>query len=203
MPSWYRFRGRWLPALLAAILFSPLPAAAQEPPFEELVETCGSCHGMDGNSTTPEIPSLAGQPRTFIETQMIFFRERLRQSEIMTPQAQGLSDATIGRLADHFSALAPTPEPGPPDEALMEQGRALAREGRCGTCHLPSYAGRQQMPRLAGQREEYLVQAMRAYRDATRRSPDTTMVDIMRGVPDEDIKALAHFLAHQPLEPSE
>lgn len=52
------------------------------------------------------------------------------------------------------------------------------------------------MPRLAGQREDYLIKAMKDYRDRRRGGPDTTMIEIMTGTPDEDIQALAHFLAH-------
>ena len=52
------------------------------------------------------------------------------------------------------------------------------------------------MPRLAGQREDYLAYAMKAYRERTRGGPDTTMIDIMRGVDNEAIEAMAHFFAN-------
>jgi cytochrome c553 len=66
---------------------------------------------------------------------------------------------------------------------------------QCGACHLPDFRGREQMPRLAGQREEYLTSAMLAYRDNRRVGADTMMSGVLYGVSDSDIRALAHFLS--------
>lgn len=187
-------------ALAAAALLFPAQLAAQEAendmPLEERIEMCGSCHGADGMSPNANVPDLAGQPKTFIETQMIYFRERLRRDEIMTPQARGLSDETIIALAEHYAGLGPKLRDTAVRQDLFERGRKLAAEGRCGTCHLPDYSGRNQMPRLAAQREDYLNRTMIAYREQERGGPDSTMIDILRGVPDADIAALAHFLAN-------
>ena len=79
----------------------------------------------------------------------------------------------------------------------MKRGTELAAQMHCGQCHLPNYRGRAQMPRLAGQREDYLVDTMRLYRDNKRTGADTTMAEILRGVSDADIRALAHFLARR------
>lgn len=189
---------------LAAFAAAALPfaghALAQDAdgtvPLEQRIEMCGSCHGAQGMSEMENVPDLAGQPRTFIETQMIYFREKLRRSEIMTPQAQGLKDETIVALARHYASLEPKPRNTEVSQDLFQKGRKLADEGRCGTCHLPDYTGRNQMPRLAGQREDYLNSTMIAYREQERGGPDSTMIEIMRGVSDADIAALAHFLAH-------
>lgn len=78
------------------------PAAGKS--LEEQIAICGGCHGEDGNSTQEGVPSLAGQPPLAVTNQLIYFRERLRQSEIMTPQAQGLEDSAIQALADHYAA---------------------------------------------------------------------------------------------------
>ncbi len=79
----------------------------------------------------------------------------------------------------------------------MARGRVLARAGRCDQCHLPDFSGRAQMPRLAGQREDYLTAALTAYRDEERGGADTTMIDVMHDTSDADIRALAHFLSRQ------
>lgn len=191
--------GRLATGAAAALLLlpgKPPQAASPDVPLAERIEKCGTCHGPDGNSPDENVPSLAGQPRIFIETQLIYFRERLRQSERMTPQAAGLSDETITALANYYAKLPVKPKAGPVDENLMARGRQLAEAGRCGSCHLPDFSGRSQMPRLAGQREAYLAQAMKSYRSQTRGGPDTTMIDILREVSDSDIRALAHFFAH-------
>jgi cytochrome c553 len=147
---------------------------------------------------TPGIPSIAGQPKLFLETQLVLIREELRPSPQMLPIVQGMKDAEIVRLAEHFSKLpAKSTAAAPADPALAKQGMARAQALRCGVCHLSDFSGQNQVPRLAGQREEYLEAEMRAYRDATRKGGDTIMAAALYGVSDADIKALAHFLARK------
>jgi cytochrome c553 len=177
---------RWAAALLAA--FFVLPATAQE--------ACLACHGPDGNSLTPGIPSIAGQPKLFIETQLVLMREELRPAPQMLPILRGMKDAEIVRLAEHFSKLpARSMASGPADPKLMQRGAERAKALHCNVCHLPDFTGQNQIPRLAGQREDYLVSEMLAYRDGTRKGGDTIMAAALYGVSDADIKALAHFLA--------
>jgi cytochrome c553 len=177
-------KGRW--AFLAAALFS-FPAASQKIPL------CESCHGPGGNSAQPGIPSIAGQPKLFMENQLVLFREGIRKSPVMTPLMAGISDKEIQQLAEHFSKQEVKVVAGPADKKLFAEGQALAQKLRCGICHLGDFSGQKQMPRLAGQREDYLESEMRAYRDNQR--PDTTMTAALYGVKDGEIKALAHFLS--------
>ena len=184
MRSW---KGRW--ALLTA--FSISIACGQD-----RVQLCAACHGDDGNSTNPQIPSIAGQPKLFLENQLILFREELRNSEQMAPVVKGMKDPEIIKLAEHFSKLpAKVMESAPADPALVKQGTAKAKELRCGVCHLADFSGQNQIPRLAGQRETYLDAEMRAYRDGKRTGGDTIMAATLYGVSDADIKALAHYLS--------
>jgi cytochrome c553 len=185
-----------------AALVLPFSAAADDTspaaglPLDEQVQYCGACHGSDGNSTQAGTPSLAGQPALSITNQLIYFRERLRQSELMTPQARGLDDEEIQAMAAYY-ADQPVAEPeGERDADLAAKGQEIVTNRGCASCHSADYSGREQMPRLAGQREDYLAGAMQAYREGTRGGPDTTMIDIMRDTPDEDIEAMAHFLAY-------
>jgi cytochrome c553 len=145
---------------------------------------------------TEGIPSIAGQPKLFIETQLVLIREELRPAPQMLPLVKGMKDAEITRLADHFSKLpAKSMASGKPDPALVERGRARAAALHCGSCHTPDFGGQNQVPRLAGQREEYLLSELRAYRDNERKGGDTAMSEALYGVTDDDIKALAHFLS--------
>lgn len=157
---------------------------------------CEACHGPGGNSAIAGTPSIAGQPQTFLENQLVFFREGLRHSPVMEPIAKDLKDAQIAALAKDFSkaAVKVTAE-GKLDPKVAQRGNQLLGSMHCGQCHLPTYRGRAQMPRLAAQREEYLVSAMQGYRDNTRTGADTTMIEVLRGVPDTDIRAMAHVLA--------
>jgi cytochrome c553 len=179
--------GRW--AWLAALFVSA--AFGQDP-----VALCAGCHGTDGNSQISNIPSIAGQPKLFVENQLILFREGLRVSPQMQPAVQGLTDKEIVRLAQHFSSQPARPATTEAaDPTQVQRGIALAKQLHCGSCHLPDFRGREQMPRLAGQREEYLVEAMLAYRDNRRAGGDTIMAATLYGVSDADIRTLAHYLA--------
>jgi cytochrome c553 len=180
--------GRW--AFLLTALFSFLVFS------QEKIQLCPACHGDDGNSTNPQIPSIAGQPKTFLETQLVLFREELRKSEQMLPVVKGLKDADIVKLAEHFSKLpARSMETAPADAALMKIGAEKAKALRCGVCHTSDFGGQNQIPRLAGQREQYLANELKAYRDNKRSGGDTIMAAALYGVNDADLRALAHFLS--------
>ena len=142
------------------------------------------------------VPSLAGQPKTFLETQLILFREGVRASPQMQPFARDLSDADVSMLSAFYAKQPVQPSSARADPALTKRGRELARKLECGGCHAADFSGRDQMARLAGQREDYLIEAMQAYRD-NRRTGDTTMAAVLYGVPDADIRALAHFLSRE------
>jgi cytochrome c553 len=181
-------KGRWALALTA--LFSSLALP------QERLQLCAACHGEDGNSTNPQIPSIAGQPRLFLETQLVLFREELRRSDQMAPVVKGLKDAEIVKLAEHFSKLpAKSMEKEQMNKELGARAGALAKKLRCNVCHLSDFRGQNQIPRLAGQREAYLEAEMRAYRDGKRTGGDTIMAAALYGVSDADVKALAHYLS--------
>jgi cytochrome c553 len=181
------WKGRWalLTALFASVVFS-----------QERIRLCAACHGASGNSINPQVPSIAGQPKLFLENQLILFREEIRRSEQMLPIVKGMKDPEVIQIAEHFSKLpAKAMESGAANAALMKTGSERAKALRCGICHLADFSGQNQIPRLAGQRETYLEAEMRAYRDGRRTGGDTIMAAALYGVSDADIKALAHFLS--------
>jgi cytochrome c553 len=161
----------------------------------ERLPVCAGCHGADGNSHLPGVPSIAGQPKVFLENYLVLTREGVRGSEVMRKLLHGAPDREIVALASHFSGLPAKPGGGPTDQALFERGRQVAAKNHCGNCHSPDYRGQSQMPRLAGQREEFLAEAMFAYRQNRWPGGDTIMAASLYGISDADIKALAHFLA--------
>jgi cytochrome c553 len=193
-----------LVGLLVAATFAATGTALAAPDSERgrmLAETrhCIACHGSDGRSASAAVPSLAGMPDQVVVLQLIIMREKLRNVEVMKPYAEGLTDAEIEDLGAWFHSLPPAPpdDRGPTDPARMAAGAALAEKGRCGICHLPDYRGREQMPRLAGQREDYLLHALQQFRDGQRIGTDTQMTGVLYGHSDADIAALAHYMAQQ------
>ena len=179
--------------LLGLVVWVGSPVWAQD--ISARLMTCAACHGADGNSQLPNIPSLAGQPKVFVENQLVIIREGLREIPTMKGLLDGVSDAEITAMAVHF-AKQPARNAAPAgNPALMAQGKALAESMRCGICHLPDYRGREQMPRLAAQREDYLQYSMLQFKNNQATGRDTIMAASLYGVSDNDIKALAHFLA--------
>lgn len=181
---------------VTAALFAAAATAAAQPPAGQLA-LCAACHGPEGRSATPGMPSLAGQPRLFVENQLVIIREGLRDvAAPMKTAVERLSDAEIVALATYFASRPPPPLPPATQPARKRAGAELSRRLLCGSCHLPDYAGQQQVPRLAGQDESYLLQAMKQLRDAPGPGRDTIMAATLRGLSDDDLVNLAHHLAH-------
>jgi cytochrome c553 len=156
---------------------------------------CGSCHGEDGNSKIKNMPSLAGQPEFFVLNQLVLMREGVRHVEAMKPLVKDLKDADIDALAKHFAKLEPKASAEIVDPVLVQRGAELAERLRCGSCHLPDLSGQQQIPRLARQRVDYLIHSMKEYRDNKRSGADTFMSNVVAGLSDAEIEALAHYSA--------
>jgi cytochrome c553 len=127
--------------------------------------------------------------------QLILMREGVRQVEVMMPFVKDLTDQDINALAKHYAGLEPKRSDEPIDPKLAARGAEIAEQRRCGSCHLPSLAGQQQMPRLAKQRVDYMVHAMRAYLRDERPGADTLMTAAILGLSDTDLAALAHYAA--------
>jgi cytochrome c553 len=161
----------------------------------EMAGSCGACHGPAGRSSMTEVPSLAGQPAYYLTLQLTLFRDQQRQSARMSPIAAALSDSEVRQLSAYFAALPSAEPPGGQDKARTGEGERLTQVNHCASCHLATYAGQNQMPRLAGQREDYLLKAMKDYRDGNRPGFDGTMTEVLRGIPDRDLVALAHYLS--------
>jgi cytochrome c553 len=187
---------RWRPRVigLAAAIVCASAVSAQPVALAERIVQCGGCHGEDGNSRVEKIPSLAGQPEFFVLNQLFLMREGVRKVEVMTPFVKDLKDADLEALSKHYGQLAAKPSDEPVDPTLVKRGTELSDAKRCASCHLPTMAGRDQMPRLARQRIDYLVHSMKEFRDGTRSAADTLMSNVVAGMSDADLTALAHYV---------
>ncbi|HZY13782.1 MAG TPA: c-type cytochrome [Beijerinckiaceae bacterium] len=170
---------------------------AETAAVKEKAEMCTACHGEAGISQTENIPSLAGQPDQFIQWQLVFFRGGARKNEQMQPIAEQVSNEDIRAFGAYFASLAP-PKPAPDDDPdLSKKGAQAAAGRRCASCHTDTYAGTKAVARIAGQREEYLVKALYEYKSGMRSGgAGAAMTDVAYPLSDEEITALAHYLAH-------
>jgi len=181
--------GRWAPLLTALFL------SAADAQVDKRIASCAECHGKDGTSVKGGVPSIAGQPKVFLENYLVLTREGLRGSEEMRTLLRGVRDPEIVALANHYSRLPARAPAGARDPKLYRRGREVAASNHCGSCHQRDFHGQQQMPRLAGQREDFLLEAMLAYRNNRRPGGDTIMAASLYGIPEADLKALAHYLS--------
>ena len=115
------------------------------------------------------IPSLAAQPDLFIQWQLVFFRAGTRKNEQMQPIVEQLNNEDIRNLGAYYASLTP-PKASKPDDNpdLSTKGAQAAAGRRCASCHTDTYAGTKAVARVAGQREEYLVKALRDYKSGVR-----------------------------------
>ncbi|WP_398470137.1 c-type cytochrome [Tardiphaga sp.] len=174
------------------LVVSPLFAAE---PIAERAAPCLACHGEKGTSETDITPSLGAQQPAYTLIQLYMFREKLRTFEPMNEMAKDLTDDDL-RIFSDYIAMLPKPvavEGG--DPARMQAAKALTSQFRCDSCHNPDFAGRDNIPRIAGQREDYLAKTMREYKDNSRHGYDATMADVMQPISDAQITELAYFLA--------
>ena len=163
----------------------------------ERLPACLACHGESGRSETPDVPSLGGQPESFVLIQLYQFREKQRLVEIMNEMTKDMTDEDLRSFSEAVGKLPPpAPAEPSPDKARMERGVALSAKHRCGFCHNPDYSGHDQIPRLAGQREDYLVKALREYKSGERTGYDPSMVEIAKAIGDREMPDLAYFLAN-------
>lgn len=184
--------GRWAAVLTALFICA---AHAQ---VEDKLKTCAACHGADGNSTIAGTPSIAAQPRIFLENYLVLTREGIRGTQAMQALLKGVPDKDIVALSRHFSGLKAKATTNPVDKKQFEKGKLIASKNRCASCHEANFHGREQMPRLAGQREEFLAEMMLQYRQNRRPGGDTLMAASLYGIPEADFKALAHYFSRLP-----
>jgi cytochrome c553 len=164
---------------------------------KEKAAICAGCHGENGISQTENIPSLAGQPNQFLQWQLVFFRAGARKNEQMSPIAADLSNDDIRNLAIYFASLPPPATPSDDDPALSEAGAKIAAQSHCTSCHTDNFAGAKAVARIAHQRENYLLKALTDYKTSVRSGGgQAVMADVAYPLTEDQIKALAHYLAH-------
>jgi len=164
-------------------------------------EPCLACHGGGGAPQGEVAPLLAAQPDQFIQWQLVYFRSETRKDASMTPISQLLSNADIRDIGAYLSSLpAPAPAAGKDERPdLTEAGEKLAKANRCASCHQEGFTGRDAIPRLAGQREAYLLKALRDFKSGARRGGGVAaMPDAVYPLSDDGLQALAHYFARLP-----
>ncbi len=168
-------------------------------------EVCAPCHGLDGNSTRPDVPSLAGQVQAYLESQLHAFAAQggQRANGVMGAIAVNLGADEMKRAAIYFarqplrpSGLADAPRRERADAAKLFNA-GLPRKGvaSCASCHGTSGQGLPDLfPRLAGQHASYLAEQLRQFRAGSRSSdPKAMMRKLAAGLSDREIDAVSSY----------
>ena len=177
------------------------PAAGPSPYAQRFATLCAACHGANGRSDMPGTPALAGQHSFYAITQLFLFRERRRSNEAMTAVAKPMSDADLQGFANFIGTLSPVlapPPATPPDAARMKKGAELAQQHKCLVCHGADFAGGQQVPRIAGQREDYLQMTLRGFKSGERPGYTMAMGEAVNRVTPDELDTLAYYAARFP-----
>jgi cytochrome c553 len=182
--------------IIAALAFALIASLGRAETLEERAAPCLACHGERGQSETENTPSLSAQQAPYALIQLFMFREKLRVFEPMNEMAKALSDDDLRAFSEFIGKL---PKPEPPtdagDPARLQRAQALVQQHRCNSCHNTDFSGKDNVPRIADQREDYLAKTMREYKDNSRHGYDGTMAEVLQPVTADQIADLAYFLA--------
>ena len=160
-----------LTLFLAAILLpTAAPLQAEQVGAAADASACLSCHGQAGSELAP---LLEGQHAGYLKVQMARFRDHIRQSFPMDALTQGLDDAAIEQISAQLAAR-PWPErvPARRSEGADGDPASAANLSACVGCHGEQLLGADKVPRLAGQRRNYVLQQLEAIASQRRQHPD-------------------------------
>src|ERR1700712_4811024 len=176
---------------LAAALTGPALAAGPS------TEACTACHGA-GTSQTEGIPSLGGMPALYVTNQLFMFREGQRKADPMNSLAEPMTDEDLQAYASEIATL-PAPVyrgPAPDPERVARADAAIAKH-RCASCHAAQLSGDKGVPRIRGQREEYLVKALTTYKTSERAGFDPQMNEVAGELSTNEIADLAYAISRK------
>ncbi|MGZ5120088.1 MAG: c-type cytochrome [Burkholderiales bacterium] len=165
---------------------------------EKRASTCVGCHGAKGMSPNDTWPNLAGQHAAYLARILAAYKSGAQKDIAMTPMAQPLSDGDVQNLAAYYGSLSCKGAASAKPAGDAAAGKALAKN--CTACHGETgIASNPAWPKLAAQKEAYLVNALKAFRAGLRKDP--MMAGVTRGLSDADIANLAAYYAGQSCDP--
>jgi cytochrome c553 len=166
----------------------PAPQSGDPKAGEPLTAMCGGCHGPNGISSDAATPSLAGQDPQYLLKSIKAYRTS-RQHWGMQRYVAGLSDQNMENISAFYTVQKSRPADTPPSSA-----RELA--AKCDLCHDSEDAAKLALPILRGQDKDYLVMALRAYRDDKRESSTMHRMSVIYS--NAVIDDIASYYASQP-----
>ena len=195
---------KWFFIGLLAITPVAVTAAGDAEAGKALAVPCGACHGQNGVALVPGAPNLAGQNERYLKAQLQMIKSDTRAAPLMAGQLANLSDTDLGNLAAYFAAMPASV--GQADGELILVGEQIYRGGianksvpACTACHTPTGSGNAPagFPHIGGQRSDYVIPQLVAYREGVRTTDDAygnAMRQVANGLTDTEIRALASYI---------
>ena len=187
---------RGLAISLLLVLVLPTESFAGAKTGEKKAQLCLLCHKLaNANAPMALMPLLEAQPARYVYLQTKAYKEKRRPGPVMQTNVASLSDRDMRDIADYFAAQKPLRASYQLDPAKTAAGRTKAEELKCATCHLPSFVGKGEVPRLAGQTPGYLNAQLEAFQAG--KHPHGTGQGTAPAVKlsEQEVEGLAHFLA--------
>ena len=166
---------------------------AQKSP-EELSSTCLGCHGVVSYNNiypTYKVPKLGNQHKDYIISALKAYRSGERSHATMKAHAANLSDSDINKIAEYFSSFKSSKNTIASEDLQMidEANSCVGCHGVDGNSIVPTF------PRIAGQYEDYLYQALKSYKNGERNN--AIMTGIASTLNDDQMKKLSKYFASQ------
>ncbi|MDE2304952.1 MAG: cytochrome c4 [Gammaproteobacteria bacterium] len=161
--------------------------------------TCYGCHGIDNyRNAYPDypVPRLRHQHAAYIVSALQEYKAGDRPHPTMHAQASSLSTQDMEDIAAYLQG------PAPIEPSSKMVGQMPPQVATCAACHGANGLGvaaplTPKPPILAGQHEQYLIQALDQYRSGRRKMP--VMMGMANSLKSEaDVRLVAHWFASQP-----
>lgn len=185
-------------SLFAALAVGLCAASAQAGPTEDLARTCNACHGVNGVSVGPSMPSIGGLPEAYLKNVMTQWKSGERYSATMGRHFTGYTDAELAALATYYAKLPWVPVVQSVHADIIAKGKEATE--RCETCHgvTGGEPDDDMTPKLNGQWAQYMELEMMKYRTETAKMPHRKMRGNTKKLSDDQVPAAAQFYAAQP-----
>jgi len=190
---------------MSFVLVSPALRAQAQRAEPAALAACVTCHGPTAEagpqqSGVAPIPRVGGQHLEYLAKQLREYKAGKRKSDLMVPMLAKITDGQLRELAAHLAGQPPA-RAAAESSQLIERGRALYEQGNatvpgCVGCHQLNAVGISRYPRLAGQRQAYVVQQLKNFKQGVRTNDRArVMRNIAGNLSEEDMAAIAEYLA--------
>jgi cytochrome c553 len=160
---------------------------------------CAHCHGPDGNSLRPDIPNLAAQNPPYIVEQISKFADGRRKNFVMQTLASSFTIEDKVNLAIYFSSQEVKPIAADP---ILASKAAMTFQTVCQLCHGEDGKGEKGYARIAGQKQQYVINTLQRFRAVAQGTIDendakrisSRMEQVTQRLSDQDIEALANYI---------